>query len=481
MHYFTSAALAASLILSAIPVMAQAQEHPAHHPPANPDSMVMPMNSQTGTSDTMNQMVESPLGISHSRIGSGTSWLPDDAPMYAWHFNPGSWSLMLHGVAFGTYDKQYGQRGDDQFNSTNWIMLMASRQLGGGALHLRGMFSAEPFTVGASGYPLLLQSGEAFKGQPLHDRQHPHDLFMELSALYERAVSRNLGISLYLAPVGEPASGPVAFPHRPSAENEAFAPLSHHWQDATHISFGVITAGVFSRTVKLEGSIFNGREPDEDRYNFDYRGRSLDSYAGRIFVNPSSHWSLSASYAFLKSPEELRPAESQDRITASALFSAPRGAAGDWSSALIYGANRHSGGHFQNSMTAESNLNLDGRNTLFARLNYVRKSAEDLVIPGFSPDQEFDVESVVLGYVRELASLGGASVGLGIQGSVARISEELSPTYGTRAPKGLAVFLRIRPGRMRMGSDMNHGDSMPGMQMGAAERDGDGRRSGGAR
>ena len=186
---------------------------------------------------------------------------------------------MVHGVAYAEYDKQLGARGDDQFGSINWGMLMAMHSLWGGMLHLHGMLSAEPATIGSAGYPLLLQSGESYRGETLHDRQHPHDLFMELAALYEHPVAQNLALSLYVAPVGEPAIGPVAFPHRPSAASDPLAPLGHHWQDATHITFGVLTLGMFSRTWKVEGSIFNGREPDEHRT--DIETRTLDSYAGK--------------------------------------------------------------------------------------------------------------------------------------------------------------------------------------------------------
>ena len=205
---------------------------------------------------------------------------------------------MVHGALDLYYNHQGTVRGDDQVGSTNWAMLMAMHPLGRGMLHLHGMLSAEPFTVGGRGYPLLLQTGETYQGVPLHDRQHPHDLFMELSARYELAVASNLGLSIYAAPVGEPAIGPVAYMHRPSAQNDPFAPLGHHWQDATHITFGVITAGVFTRTVQLEGTLFHGREPDDDRYDFDFG--ALDSYGGRVTVNPTPHWSLAGSYGYLK-------------------------------------------------------------------------------------------------------------------------------------------------------------------------------------
>src|SRR6185437_9992593 len=223
------------------------------------------------------------------------------------------WDVMLHGVAFLQYDDQGSKRGDRQLGSVNWGMLMAGHDLAGGRLGLRGMVSADPFTVGARGYPLLLQSGESYRGKPLFDRQHPHDLFMEIAALYDHAIGNNAAVSLYVAPVGEPAIGPVAFPHRPSAMNDPLAPIGHHWQDATHIAFGVLTAGLFTHSVKVEGSLFNGREPDENRTNFDYRGRSLDSYAGRVTWNPAGQWSVAGSYAYLKSPETTHPEESMHR------------------------------------------------------------------------------------------------------------------------------------------------------------------------
>jgi hypothetical protein len=453
--------------------MVQAQHEP-HHPAqrdtsAHADSMMqIPMSEE--------EMMPSVLGIPMTRMGSGTSWLPDAAPMHAVHFRAGSWALMVHGVAFGMYDKQFGRRGDDQINSVNWAMLMATRSVGGGALELRGMFSAEPFTVGGKGYPLLLQTGESYKGAPVHDRQHPHDLFMELAALYERPISRNLALSLYVAPVGEPAVGPVAFPHRPSAASNPLAPLAHHWQDATHIAFGVLTAGLFSHTVKVEGSLFNGREPDEDRYNFDYSGRSLDSYSGRLTVNPTPNWSLSGSYAFLKSPDALRPTESLHRVNAAVLYSQPTTRSGDWSSALIYGANKHTGGGWENSLTAESNLDLDGRSSVFGRLNYARKSAEDLAVVDPVPATEFNIGSVELGYVRELGSLGRTTVGVGATGTLGFIPADLEPIYRTRTPTGLAVYLRIRPKVMQMGQEMmSHpmvpADSMPGMHMPAGSAD----------
>ena len=309
-----------------------------------------PLRAQMDMQHPM-EMHAGPLGIPETRTGSGTSWVPDVSPMHDTHIMLGGWTLMLHGKGFFQYDWQGGSRGSNQLGVVNWAMAAASRSLGGGQLQLRAMLSAEPWTIGSRGYPLLVQSGESYQGAALHDRQHPHDLFMELAALYERPVARNLGFSLYLAPVGEPAVGPVAFPHRPSAADDPLAPISHHWQDGTHITFGVMTAGVFTRNVKLEASWFNGREPDENRTNFDYAGRRLDSYGTRLTVNPGPRWSLSTWYAYLKSPEGLHPDESLHRIGAAALTTQAVGRAGTWSSALIYGANDQIGpGRFASSV-----------------------------------------------------------------------------------------------------------------------------------
>lgn len=405
-------------------------------------------------------MQQRPLGVPETRIGSGTSWLPDDTPMHDTHVMLGTWTVMLHGAGFLQYDWQGGPRGAAQVGFVNWAMASAARSIGSAALEFRAMLSAEPWTVGGRGYPLLLQSGEAFGGLPLHDRQHPHDLFMELAALYDRALTRNVALSLYLAPVGEPAVGPVAFPHRPSAADSPLAPLSHHWQDGTHVTFGVLTAGLYTRTVKLEGSIFNGREPDEDRTDFDYGGRRLDSYAARLSVNPGPRWSWSAWYAYLQSPELLHPDEALHRFGASALWTQTGGRSGGWASALIWGANAPIGaGRIANSVVLESDLDLDGIHALFARAEYVRKRADDLAIAGPAPETAYDVGTVTLGVVRTVAHGVGLSAGLGVLGSLSVVPAGLANAYGERAPSGFVLYLRVRPAGA-------HSARMEGMQMG---------------
>jgi hypothetical protein len=435
----------------------RAQAHGQPHPPEHSDTSALkvPADSTAVMKDAVAMsgapampMLPRPLGIPMTRMGSGTSWLPDDSPMRAYHFMPDGWTLMAHGDVDLYYTHQGTVRGDDQVGSTSWVMVMAMRRLGSGMLHLHGMLSAEPLTVGARGYPLLLQTGEVYQGAPLVDRQHPHDLFMELSARYEVPVSRHLGVSLFAAPVGEPAIGPVAYMHRPSAQDDPFAPLVHHWQDATHITFGVLTAGVFTRTIQLEGTLFQGREPDDDRYDFDFG--ALDSYGGRLTVNPGPHWSLAASYGYLESPEALHPEENQHRLGASVLYAGNLGRHGVWAGALIYGANKHTmpgepSREFQHSLLLEGDGQLDERNSVFGRIEWVEKSAEELVVPDVLPDEVFDIAGLTLGYVREVASYAGASLGLGVRVSIDVVPETLESTYGTRRPAGLVLYARLRP------------------------------------
>ena len=387
-------------------------------------------------------MMLNPLGVPMERVGSGTTWIPDAVPLPARHHMAGAWLLMLHGFAFAQYDAQGGPRGDEQFGSLNWAMGMASRELLGGRFQGRAMLSLDPATVTNRGYPLLLQSGESYKRQPLVDRQHPHDFWMELAAMYERALSSDLGIELYVAPSGEPALGPVAFMHRPSAMDNLTAPLGHHWQDATHISFGVLTAGLFSHHWKLEGSAFNGREPDEERWGFD-RIR-FDSYSGRFTAHLDSNWTVSAGYGYLKSPEALVPGESVHRTTASILHGRKIGHEGQFAAAAVWGANRKRG-RTTHSGLAEAEAVLDRSNTIYGRLELVQKTAEDLLLSTLPPDTQFNVTAVSAGYIRELFHCSSATFGIGLQATVNRVPSGLESFYGSRTPLGAMVFLRVRP------------------------------------
>ncbi len=417
-------------------------------------------------------MMIGPAGVSMERMGSGTTWIPDAVSMPSRRRMLGDWMVMAHGFVFAQYDKQSGERGDDQFGSLNWAMLMATHDLAGGRFQARTMLSLDPFTVTNRGYPLLLQSGETHQGQPLHDRQHPHDFWMELGALYQRPLTKSLAWSVYAAPSGEPALSPVAFMHRPSAMDNPAAPIGHHWQDATHVSFGVITTGIFTHAWQLEGSVFNGREPDEKRWDFD--PIRLDSYSGRFTLNPNEHWSFAGGYGYLKSPEGLKPGESMHRVTASAQRGTQLGTGGQWASTFIWAANKHSMmPGLSHSFLLESEAILDKNNTVFGRSELVQKSAEELVVdrptlttggvllPGFPSTQQFNVATAQLGYIRELARTHWATIGLGAAGTVNFVPSPLGPYYGSRTPVGAFIFLRLRP----FHTDKKGATEMGGMKM----------------
>ena len=430
--FFVAAAVA---LLECVLAGALAAQDPMHDMPG----MGRPDSSQT------HQRMTGPLGIPMDRMGSGTTWIPDAVPLPAAHYVAGSWDLMLHGWFFLQYDVQGGPRGDEQFGSLNWAMLMASRPFAGGRITGRSMLSLDPATVTGRGYPLLVQTGETWQGQELVDRQHPHDFWMELAAQYERALSPALGASLYVAPSGEPALSPVAFMHRPSAMDDPVAPLSHHWVDATHISFGVVTLGLFGRRWKLEGSAFNGREPDEERWGFDEL--RLDSWSARLTLNPDRHWSFSLGHGYLKSPEALAPAESVRRSTAAAMYGRSLGGRGQLAASLIWGRNAHQDGDASHALLLEGEA-ISGKNTVMARAELVEKSAEDLALPagpgGFAPDSVLRVGALSLGYIRELGRTRGASLGVGVRGTMNVVPAALEPVYDSRRPLGAFVFLRVR-------------------------------------
>ncbi|HVE80055.1 MAG TPA: hypothetical protein VNA89_14410 [Gemmatimonadaceae bacterium] len=386
-------------------------------------------------------------GHAGSPMGSGTAWLPDASPMRGYHVGARGWRVMIDGAAFLQYVRQSGLRRQWQLGSTNWVMAMADRRAAGGTLQLRAMLSAEPATLTGMGYPQLLQAAQPYRGGTLTDRQHPHELVSELAVRYQRALPRGVTAELYLAPAGEPAIGPVAYRHRPSAASDPVAPLGHHAQDVTHTSFGVATVGVFTRLAKLEASAFNGRHPDDVRTGLDLAGARLDSYAGRLTVSPSAAWSVSGSFAYLRADDEEHGGvhASRHRVTASVLHARrlARGG-GDWSSAVVYGANLPGGGlRPLHAILVETNVER-GRAAVFGRAEYVRRTAAELALTG-SVSPELPVGAVSVGYARRLGTVGALGASAGARGTVNLIPGELGPFYGSRAPLGVIVYLRVRP------------------------------------
>jgi len=407
----------------------QAQSHAMH-------------GHDTGEETEESSMAMEFLGLPENRFASGTAWQPDDTPMHAHHRMAGDWSLMTHYNAFLAYDHQSGPRGDDQFNSINWLMLMATRQTESAQLTLRGMFSLEPWTTTRRGYPLLFQSGEAYRGQPLVDRQHPHDFFMELAALYRHALGAESQVFVYVAPSGEPALGPPAFPHRMSAMDNPAAPISHHWLDSTHISFGVLTAGIARKAWQLEGSWFNGREPDDDRW--DIERPKLDSYAGRLTWNPSSSWSLQISHGYLDSPEELHPEEHVRRTTFSVMNVAKLENGSHVATTVAWGRNDH--GHEPTDAVSVESAYMMERMSFFARAEYVEKTGEELQLP--PDDRKIPVKQITLGATHELWTQKSTQLAVGAAVSYSFAPRDLDSVYG-RHPLGYWIFLRLRPAEMK--------------------------------
>ena len=372
------------------------------------------------------------------RDASGTAWQPDSTPMEGLNWQSDGWTGMVHGYAELIYDHQGGPRGGEKTYSSSMLMVMAQHALGPGVLTLRTMLSLDP-AMGSDGYPLLLQTGETADGKaPLIDRQHPHDLFMELAGVYRFPVGAASSAFVYFGYPGEPALGPATFMHRFSGMDDPVAPITHHWLDSTHISYGVVTGGFVHGAWKIESSAFNGREPDQFRWNFDpYR---LDSWSGRISWNPTADWALQASYGFIKSPEQLEPGVDQHRVTASATYNRPL-SGGNWQTTFAWGRNHDSPGHALDAFLLESAFNR-GRGTIFARAESAQKD-ELFAPPSPLAGRVLRVAELSLGYVYDLPVSRHVAVGLGAMGTLDLVPAAAQPAYGG-SPASYMPFLRLK-------------------------------------
>jgi hypothetical protein len=397
------------------------------------------------------------LGASESNVmpmgqmGSGTSWTSASTPQHMLHKVSGDWLYMFHYEAKIGVNSAGGARGVTKFESMNWFMPMAFHKLGRGTIQLRGMLSFEPFTFPQGGSPLLFQTGETYKGQPLIDKQHPHDLFMELSATYTMPVGEHGTWFTYFGYPGEPALGPTAFMHRWSASENPSAPLAHHQQDSTHIAFGVLTSGFTYRKFKLEGSVFNGREPDENRYNFE--AHPWNSRSVRLSYAPNKNWSAQWSYGLLRRPEALETGD-QRRMTASVSYNKPF-TRGNLATSLIWGRNHLYNGDADanlNGYTAESTLNFHDRNYLYTRLELVDKNEllrdTDRALLGIADHHPvFRIGAYTFGYAHDILNAEKFSVALGSDFTLYSMPSILNPIYGD-SPVSYRFFMRIRPSAM---------------------------------
>ncbi len=392
--------------------------------------------------------------IPMSRDGSGTSWQPDESPMYAYMIHGKKWMSMVHGNIFARYNNQdifnAGSRGGSKFDAPNMIMGMTQRKVGrNGLFAINTMISLDPFTVGAGGYPLLYQTGESYKGTKLVDRQHPHDLFSELSMAYTQAFSKKTDFYLSVGYPGEPALGPPVFMHRLSAMSNPDAPLGHHYADATHITFGVATIGFRYNNFKLEGSTFKGREPDEFRYNFD--APKFDSYAVRLSYNPSKQWALQVSNGWLHSPEDNEPQQNVDRFTASAIHTKMLNGDSYIATTILYGQNHFSdNGKTVPSALLESTLQMH-KTAVYGKFEFVQKDAGELnldnPLTGFDP--AYNINALTLGINHILKTVKRTDLRIGLQSTLNISPVPLRALYGT-TPIAVEVYLRISPAILKM-------------------------------
>ncbi len=424
--------LLAALPLPALPLPAFAQEH-------DHSAMETEDPSNLDPCETIANCVRQTMPASGE--GSGTSRLPgNEGTMHGLHFMPGGdWMLMLHGYVWGVHTTQSGPRGDDKTYVQSMAMLSAEKDTGWGRLQLKSMMSLEPLMSGR-GYPNLFATGETAGGEPLVDRQHPHDLFMELAARVDVNISDTASLFLYGGPVGEPALGPSAFMHRASAKLNPEAPITHHWFDSTHITYGLATAGISTGAFQLEGSVFTGREPDERRWNIEKP--RFDSWSVRATWNPSPAWSLQASTGRLKQPEfAIHPDEDEHRTTASVSYANGKGL----SATAAYSAKDRKPGPTLTAYLAEVNWDIDDHHTVFGRIENVKN--DELFPDDNDPLHEtpFRVSKFQAGYAYRMPLTGPVNLALG--GTVSTFAKPgaLDTAYG-KSPIGATVFARISLG-----------------------------------
>lgn len=421
-------------ITSAEPLLAQNESASNSMPGVNMEGMNM---EATG----------SMLPSAHE--GSGTSWQPASVNAPAWMWMHSGWEGMGHGALFADYNQQGGPRGAGKAESVNWGMLMEQHRLGSGTILFRGMFSAESLTSPHPGFPELFQTGETYHGEPLVDHQHPHNVFAELAALYTLPLTAKISWELYGGPSAEPALGPVTYLHRASAAELPMAPLSHHLQDSTHTSFGVVTTGLVIDRVKLEASAFNGHEPNEERWSI--QPAALDSWSARASAAPARNWAAEYSVGYLDKPEALEPGN-QWRENASVEYNRPltggRWAGGSWATTAVWGRVHKTatatGAHL-NSYLLESTCNFRGKNYAFTRLELVDK---DELFPQAPVHPWYRIGAYTFGGVRDLIHNPAWQLGLGADVTVYSKPAVLDAAYGN-SPVSFQIFLRMRPGKAR--------------------------------
>jgi len=416
-----------------------AKQEPAATPPRLEGEHMsgMPMASNSTGEHTGHMAMTGAFGdYPMERESSGTAWQPDASQHAGLMKHAGGWMLMAHGVLNLAYDHQSGRRGDDKAFGSGMLMGTARRPLGSGTLQFKAMVSPDP-TMGKRGYPLLLASGETANGRDrLIDRQHPHDFFMELSASVSQQVASKSSVFLYAGLPGEPAFGPPAFMHREAILDSPEAPITHHWLDSTHVSFGVLTAGLVLGPAKLEVSRFNGREPDQHRWNVETG--PLDSTAIRVSWNSTKSLALQASWGHFTDPEQLEPGVDQKRLSASALYAREIAPGWKFAATLAWGRKRVHG-HKDDAFAVEASLKHQ-QWTFFSR----GEMTENRELTDVEDGPAYRVGKVSLGAVRDFSLAEHLSLGAGGLLSVNFVPDALAASYGGRDPFGAMAFVRLK-------------------------------------
>ena len=443
------------MIFLIFPALVAAQQRDDHGAPDCMPGMAMPGCLESGGQGSVQQkygdlMTMIPQNFLQAIVGhttSGTSVEPTSTPTPMLMAQPGSWRLMFHANAFLLGEQQTSPRGGDKIFSTNFSMLMAQRYLGRGVFTARVMLSAEPATITDRRYPLLFQQGETAFGVAIADGQHPHNLFMEVTALYDLQLGERTLLSFYAAPVGDPAIGPTAYGHRASALENPVGTLGHHQEDSTHISDDVLTVGLTYRIVRIEASGFHGREPDENRWTITQGG--IDSWSSRLTIQPGKNWSGQYSYARIQSLEALFPTENQDRMTASVMYNRPLHD-GNWASTLLWGRTSSLGdGSIFNSYLLESTARFRKSNYVWTRLESAERSnelilGENPLPPGFLERPIGQVQAYSFGYDHDFDLIPYVASAIGGQFTKYSVPDTIKSIYGSH-PFGLALFVLLRP------------------------------------
>lgn len=437
------------LLFLSCPFFVQGQ----HHKHKKPEK-VSPADTVKAARQEMLEMEDQAMpvmkSLTSSRLsmnfdGSGTSWQPEESPIAMYMHHGKHSQLSLNGAAYLRYTDQditnKGVRGDKQFNSANWLMGMWRYELNeSNILSAQSMISLEPFTIGEQGSPLLFQTGETYKGEPIVDYQHPHDLFMGMALMYTHSFSSSVEVTTTAGYPFEPALGPPAFMHRQSSLMLPDAPLGHHWQDATHISYGVATLGLRIHRVKMEGSLFNGREPDEKRYDFD--DLRMDSYSFRFTWNPVHTLSMQISTGFLESPEVLHPHEDIQRSTFSVIHTRKLDPGSFIATTLAVGVNDYSESPRTRSFLLESMLTLKPV-MITGRYELTQKEAEDLNLHS-EPQSVYDLHTFTLGVGRQLNQKGPVIYRAGVNASMNLTDNRVEDVYG-KNPWSMTFFILLTP------------------------------------